>query len=89
MSVTNEFYRTREAEARRAAESATLDNVRDRHLNAAAAWAAMAVRGERTERRRAETDARKAAAAVDAAELGQLAEPAAEVQSPAAQASPA
>jgi hypothetical protein len=89
MSVTNEFYRTREAEARRAAESATLDNVRDRHLNAAAAWAAMAVRGERTERRRAETDARKAAAAHDAADLNQLAEPAAEAPPAAAQASPA
>ena len=86
MSVTNEFYRTREAEARRAAESATLDNVRDRHLNAAAAWAAMAVRGERTERRRAETDARKAAAAHDAANLDQ---PAAEAPAAAAQVSPA
>ena len=61
MSVTNEFYRTREAEARREAEAATLDNVRDRHLHAATAWAAMAVRGEKTERRRAENDARKAA----------------------------
>ena len=61
MSVTNEFYRNREAEARREAADATLDNVRDRHLHAASAWAAMAVRGEKTERRRAETDARKAA----------------------------
>jgi hypothetical protein len=61
MSVTNEFYRSREAEARREAADATLDNVRDRHLHAASAWAAMAVRGEKTERRRAETDARKAA----------------------------
>ena len=66
MSATNEFYRTREAEARRAAQEATLDNVRDRHLHAASAWAAMAVRGEKTERRRAETDARKAAAAEEA-----------------------
>jgi hypothetical protein len=62
MSVTNEFYRTREAEARREAEAATLDNVRDRHLHAASAWAAMAVRGEKTERRRVENEARKAAA---------------------------
>jgi len=62
MSVTNEFYRTREAEARREADAATLDNVRDRHLQAATAWAAMAVRGEKTERRRAENEARKAAA---------------------------
>ncbi len=61
MSVTNDFYRAREAEARREADAATLDNVRDRHLHAAQAWAAMAVRGEKTERRRAETEARKAA----------------------------
>ena len=75
MSVTNEFYRTREAEARREAEAATLDNVRDRHLQAAAAWAAMAVRGERTERRRAETDARKAAEHAQAATMDQLVKP--------------
>ena len=59
MSVTNEFYRTREAEARRQAADATLDNVRDRHLHAATAWAAMAVRGEKTELRRAEAEALK------------------------------
>ena len=76
MSETNEFYRTREAEARREAEAATLDNVRDRHLCAAAAWAAMAVRGERTERRRAETDARKAAALAEAVTAEPRAEPA-------------
>ena len=75
MSVTNEFYRTREAEARREAEAATLDNVRDRHLQAAAAWAAMAVRGERTERRRAETDARKAAEHAQSAAINQLVKP--------------
>ena len=61
MSVTNQFYRAREADARREAADAKLDNVRDVHLTAASAWAAMAVRGEKTERRRAETEARKAA----------------------------
>ena len=77
MSVTNEFYRNREAEARREAADATLDNVRDRHLHAASAWAAMAVRGEKTERRRAETDARKAAErAADASADEPLANPA-------------
>ena len=77
MSVTNEFYRNREAEARREAADATLDNVRDRHLHAASAWAAMAVRGEKTERRRAETDARKAAErAAEALTAGPSAEPA-------------
>ena len=67
MSVTNEFYRAREAEERRKAAEATLDNVRDRHLNAASSWAALAVRGERTERRRAENEARKTAEAPDEA----------------------
>ncbi|HWT12568.1 MAG TPA: hypothetical protein VN231_07430 [Allosphingosinicella sp.] len=61
MSVIHQFYRLRADEARRAAEIATLDNVRDRHLRAAAAWQAMAERAARTERGRAETDARKAA----------------------------
>ena len=63
MSVTNEFYRAREAEARRQAADATLDNVRDRHLHAASSWEALAVRGEKTERRRVETEASKAAEA--------------------------
>ena len=67
MSITNEFYRTRAEEARRDAQAATLDNVRERHLTAAAAWDAMAERGERTERKRFETEARKAAAHADAA----------------------
>ena len=71
MSTTNEFYREREAEARRDAADAKLDNVRDRHLHAASSWAALAVRGERTERNRAENEARKAAeAAEDAPEAG-------------------
>ena len=67
MSIANEFYRTRAEEARRDAQAATLDNVRERHLTAAAAWDAMAERGERTERKRFETEARKAAAHADAA----------------------
>lgn len=61
MSAIHQFYRLRADEARRAAELATLNNVRDRHLRAAAAWEAMADRAARTERGRAETDARKAA----------------------------
>lgn len=67
MSTTNEFYRARAEEARRDAQSATLDNVRERHLTAAAAWDVMAERGERTQRNRSETEARKAAAQADAA----------------------
>ena len=67
MSTTHEFYRARAEQARRDAQAATLDNVRDRHLTAAAAWDAMAERGESTERKRVETEARKAAAHAAAA----------------------
>jgi hypothetical protein len=62
MATTHEFYRARAAEARREAETASLDNVRERHLRAAEAWEVMAERGERTQRKRVEEDARKAAA---------------------------
>lgn len=68
MSTNHEFYSLRAAEARRAAAVATLDNVRDRHLGAAAAWDAMADRAARTDRARADTEARKAAAAEEAAD---------------------
>ena len=61
MSVTRKFYSERAADARRDADTANLANVRDRHLRAAAAWEVMAARLARTERMRAETDARKAA----------------------------
>jgi hypothetical protein len=63
MSTTHLFYRERAAEARRDADAATLDNVRDRCLRSASAWEGMAARVERTERMRAETEAKKAAAA--------------------------
>lgn len=71
MSTHHEFYLERAAAARREAEAATLANVRDRCLRAAAAWDEMAARAARTERMRAETEARKAleaAAATAAAE---------------------
>ena len=67
MSTTHEFYRARAVEARRDAQSATLDNVRERHLTAAAAWDTMAERGERTLRNRIATEARKAAEHADTA----------------------
>lgn len=47
-------FRENAALARAEADAATLDNVRDRCLRAAAAWAAMADRQERVERARAE-----------------------------------
>jgi hypothetical protein len=61
MSATQKFYSDRAAQARREADSAGLDNVRDRHLRAAAAWDVMAARLLRTEKMRAETEVRKAA----------------------------
>ena len=75
MSATLDFYRLRADEARRAAEAATLANVRERHLGAAAAWDAMADRAARTDRGRAENEARKAAAAEQAAAVESPARP--------------
>lgn len=45
-------YLARAAEARADAESATLDNVRDRCLRSEAAWRGMAERAERTAKMR-------------------------------------
>jgi hypothetical protein len=60
MSTHHEFYLERAAAARRDADEATLANVRERCLRAAAAWDEMAARAARTERMRAETEAKKA-----------------------------
>ena len=57
-----EMYLTRAAEAREAAEAATLDNVRERCLRSEQAWMLMADRAERTEKMRATLLAAKAAA---------------------------
>ncbi|WP_129794131.1 hypothetical protein [Sphingosinicella sp. CPCC 101087] len=67
MSAISEFYRTRAEAAHRDAAAATLDNVRERHLRAAAAWEKMAERGERVETGRASLDAHKAALRAEAA----------------------
>jgi len=61
MPALLQFYRERGAEARRDAESTNLDNVRERCLRAAAAWDNMAARLERTQRLRADIEAKKAA----------------------------
>jgi hypothetical protein len=65
MSTHEEFYRTRAAEARAEAGAARLDNVRDRNLRAAAAWDVMADRAARTDRLRAEHEAKRQAALQD------------------------
>ena len=59
MTQQHDFYLVRAAEARADADSATLDNVRDRCLRAEAAWTAMADRAERTEKMRAKAEAAK------------------------------
>ncbi len=61
-----DFYLTRAAEAKRDAEAATLDNVRERCLRAQAAWSEMAARADRGDKMRAKLDAEKAAAAIAA-----------------------
>jgi hypothetical protein len=63
MSVQHDFYVTRASEARADADQASLDNVRDRCLRAAAAWDAMAARAHRSDVHRAKAEAEKQAAA--------------------------
>ena len=63
MSSQYDFYTARAADARADADSANLDNVRERCLRAAAAWEAMAARAHRSETFRAKQEADKAAAA--------------------------
>lgn len=58
----HDFYLARAAEAKRDADAATLDNVRDRCLRSEAAWADMAARAERGDRMRAKLEAEKQAA---------------------------
>jgi hypothetical protein len=48
-----EFYRTQAVKATADADAATLENVRERCLRAAAAWDSMAERIERTDAMRA------------------------------------
>ena len=69
MSAQHDFYIARANEARADANAATLDNVRDRCLRAAAAWDAMAARAHRSDNFRAKQEAEKAAAAEPTIEL--------------------
>lgn len=56
----HEFYLARAAEAKRDAEQATLDNVKERCLRSEAAWSGMAARAERGDKMRAKLEAEKA-----------------------------
>ncbi len=74
MSISYEYANERAEAAARDADTAELDNVRDRALRSEAAWRAMADQALKTEeaRRQREDQARKAreeAAAVAAAEI--------------------
>lgn len=65
MSSHHEQFVTRAEEARAEADAATLVNVRDRCLRAAAAWEAMAARARRTDVLRAKQQAEKEAAQLE------------------------
>ena len=65
MSTQHDFYTARAADARADADAATLDNVRDRCLRAAAAWDAMAARAHRSDTFRAKQEAEKSALSAD------------------------
>lgn len=60
MSSQTDFLLSRVSEAKAAAASANLANVRDNHLRAAAAWEALATRAVKGEEIRAEEAIRKA-----------------------------
>lgn len=62
MAGQHEFYLERAAQARRDADAAELENVRERCLRSAAVWEDMAQRSERTGQMRARAEAEKAAA---------------------------
>jgi len=63
MATQEEIFLQRAAEARREAEAATLENVRQRCLRSEAAWLDMAARARRTDRMRVRAEEQKAAAA--------------------------
>lgn len=67
VSTMQQFYATRAAEAKRDAGAATLPNVRDRFLAAAATWTGLAARAKRVDRMHAGLIAEKAAARAAAA----------------------
>jgi hypothetical protein len=60
MSAQSEFYRARAIDARADADAASLDNVKERCLRAAAAWETMADRADRTSKMRDRQEAEKA-----------------------------
>lgn len=68
--ATIEFYLARAADCGRDADKSTLDNVRERMLNAQAVWLDMAERLERTNESRAADASRKLELASQSGESG-------------------
>jgi hypothetical protein len=60
MSNQSDFYLARAAEERVKSDASALNNVRDGHLRAAAAWDALAARSVKSDRFREEEEKRKA-----------------------------
>jgi hypothetical protein len=60
MSNQSDFYIARAEHERAAAAQASLANVRDNHLRAAAAWDVLAARSLKSDRLRVEEERRKA-----------------------------
>jgi hypothetical protein len=75
MSISFEFATERAEEAAQAAETAALDNVRERALRSEAAWRDMADRARKTEESRAKREA-----TAEAARLSLLASTSADVE---------
>ena len=59
MSIQSNFYQARATDERDKAAGSTLDNVREGHLRAAAAWDALAARSLKADRMRADEERRK------------------------------
>ena len=84
MSHQSEFYLARASEERVKANAAKLNNVREGHLRAAAAWDALASRSVKADRMREEEERRKAEVKAEEAQHLQHAQPLAELVMPTA-----
>ncbi len=84
MSHQSEFYLARASEERVKADAAKLNNVREGHLRAAAAWDALASRSVKADRMREEEERRKAEVKAEEAHSLPHAQPHAELVMPTA-----
>ena len=84
MSHQSEFYLARASEERVKANAANLNNVREGHLRAAAAWDALASRSVKADRMREEEERRKAEVKAEEAHSLSHGQPLAELVMPTA-----